>query len=507
MISYEHGGSETLSDNFLFDVADPLGAGTTGQIFNIVINSVNDAPILLINELLSLNQVTTSIITNTQLVATDADNNAPQITYTLTVLPEKGTVKLNGNPISVNGSFSQDEINNNLVSYEHTGTQTTEDNFTFNVKDPFGEGPTNQMFSITINLTNNFVFTPVILALNSILLKEKSKIISGDIFVNNIGTGKELTIGEKVQTPSGYSLKANRIKVKEKAQIGGDVFYNELINKGKIKGSINSPLTLPIYSSLPIFKEDYAGTENITVNCNKTVLLPAGAYSSITIKEKGTLVFTGGVYNLDNLKAEDKTNIFFAASSEIRIDNRLKFGEKSKIGPQDGSGISSADIVFYVKGHGPNSVNFGEKSSINANFYAPNGTLTVSENANFIGSLIANDVIIGENAKITLGTTFTGELLKINAAFDFQEEMSSIEVPNIFALFQNYPNPFNPSTQISYSIPQKSFVNLKVYDLLGKEISQLINEEKEAGSYEVNFDASTLSSGVYFYQIESWRFY
>ena len=68
---------------------------------------------------------------------------------------------------------------------------------------------------------------------------------------------------------------------------------------------------------------------------------------------------------------------------------------------------------------------------------------------------------------------------------------------------QNYPNPFNPSTKISYTIPQATFVKIKLFNSLGEEISQLINEEKEPGRYEIDFNASGLSSGVYFCVIES----
>jgi hypothetical protein len=70
-----------------------------------------------------------------------------------------------------------------------------------------------------------------------------------------------------------------------------------------------------------------------------------------------------------------------------------------------------------------------------------------------------------------------------------------------FELEQNYPNPFNPVTGISYSIPFGSYVTLKVYDLLGREISTLVNGSQNAGSYKVNFDGSNLSSGIYFYRI------
>ena len=75
-----------------------------------------------------------------------------------------------------------------------------------------------------------------------------------------------------------------------------------------------------------------------------------------------------------------------------------------------------------------------------------------------------------------------------------------------FALDQNYPNPFNPSTIIKYSIKENSYVELKVFDLLGSDIATLVNEEKSPGNYDVSFDASALSSGVYLYTIKAGNF-
>ncbi|MCH7770810.1 MAG: T9SS type A sorting domain-containing protein [Bacteroidetes bacterium] len=75
-----------------------------------------------------------------------------------------------------------------------------------------------------------------------------------------------------------------------------------------------------------------------------------------------------------------------------------------------------------------------------------------------------------------------------------------------FKLFQNYPNPFNPSTRIQYAVSSRQFVSLKVYDVLGNEIAVLVNEEKPAGTYELEWDASRFPSGVYFYQLRSGSF-
>ena len=74
-------------------------------------------------------------------------------------------------------------------------------------------------------------------------------------------------------------------------------------------------------------------------------------------------------------------------------------------------------------------------------------------------------------------------------------------VPENYVLYQNYPNPFNSTTTIKYELPEPAFVNLIIYDVLGREVKRLVNEEKPAGKYTVQFDAGNLSSGVYLYKI------
>ncbi len=75
-----------------------------------------------------------------------------------------------------------------------------------------------------------------------------------------------------------------------------------------------------------------------------------------------------------------------------------------------------------------------------------------------------------------------------------------------FRVYQNYPNPFNPATKISYSVPQRTNVNIKVYNITGKEIATLVNKEQGPGAYTVNFNAGNLSSGIYFYRISAGQF-
>ena len=79
-------------------------------------------------------------------------------------------------------------------------------------------------------------------------------------------------------------------------------------------------------------------------------------------------------------------------------------------------------------------------------------------------------------------------------------------IPEEFSLFQNYPNPFNPSTNIKFDIPKSSNVKIIVYNNLGKEIAKLVDKKLSEGSYEVNWNASSYSSGIYYYRIEAEEF-
>ena len=97
--------------------------------------------------------------------------------------------------------------------------------------------------------------------------------------------------------------------------------------------------------------------------------------------------------------------------------------------------------------------------------------------------------------------------MDFNGTFSFSYEVEAeVIAPAVYALDQNYPNPFNPSTTINFSIAEASIVKIAVYNLLGQEVAELVNEFKAAGLYKVNFDASDFPNGAYFYSIETPQF-
>ncbi|HLP15408.1 MAG TPA: choice-of-anchor Q domain-containing protein [Bacteroidota bacterium] len=110
----------------------------------------------------------------------------------------------------------------------------------------------------------------------------------------------------------------------------------------------------------------------------------------------------------------------------------------------------------------------------------------------------------------TVSGTATYRLKQIDrdGKFEYSREVeaSAIAVPAVFALSQNYPNPFNPVTVIGYSIASASNVSLKVFDVLGREVAELVNAHREPGSYTAVFDASPFASGLYFYKLDAGSF-
>jgi hypothetical protein len=93
--------------------------------------------------------------------------------------------------------------------------------------------------------------------------------------------------------------------------------------------------------------------------------------------------------------------------------------------------------------------------------------------------------------------------IDFNGSFEYSHILGVDTAPLVFSLSQNYPNPFNPATVISYQLPVNSFVTLKIYDVLGNEITTLVNEEKPAGMFKLTWNATDIPSGVYFYQLKA----
>ncbi|MCX7877733.1 MAG: T9SS type A sorting domain-containing protein, partial [Ignavibacteria bacterium] len=178
-------------------------------------------------------------------------------------------------------------------------------------------------------------------------------------------------------------------------------------------------------------------------------------------------------------------------------------------------GSASTKFINRVGGSGDNFIGTNIKDSAalcqigstGCNTAPFTGTYRPSVGGSFAGFI--NQPVNG-NWILTITDTVGGDTGQLRAwclVIRWQDitsgQSGTTELPSYYELKQNYPNPFNPSTTIKFSIPKGENVKLTVFDMLGQEVKVLVNEFRSAGVYEINFDASLFSSGVYFYKIET----
>ncbi len=194
--------------------------------------------------------------------------------------------------------------------------------------------------------------------------------------------------------------------------------------------------------------------------------------------------------NLLNETTQEKLSVIrsieLAHNDSVKIENP----DSNKVKLISYGSAKDYDIELnYVTENG-----LGRFGDFNIPLSANTSHTFVPEWSNLTNSQLVVLVDIGNNGTID-------DTLYINNTVDVDEQ-GSLLLPDHYNLAQNYPNPFNPVTTIQYSIPQRSSVMLKVYDVLGNEIVTLVNEEKDRGVYSVNFDASNLASGIYLYRLQ-----
>ena len=154
LVTYDHDGSETVSDSFDFSVDDGLGTSSSGT-FNITVTPVNDEEVLATNTGTTVNEASSgNVITTAMLETTDVDNTPAQLTYTVTTATANGTLRLSGTALGVSDTFTQADINAGLVTYDHDGSETVSDSFDFTVDDGVGTSSSGT-FNITVTPVND----------------------------------------------------------------------------------------------------------------------------------------------------------------------------------------------------------------------------------------------------------------------------------------------------------------------------------------------------------------
>lgn len=206
------------------------------------------------------------------------------------------------------------------------------------------------------------------------------------------------------------------------------------------------------------------------------------------------------------------------------VGSKLFAGIYSRTGETNSGPILRSEGVFISTNNGTNwkSKNTGLANTSIKSFVAGRSNLFTTTNN---GGLYIYKDLLDQWVSITNGLPYSAEYLIAANETDLfvatyydgiwkrplNEIITGINkiinsLPENFSLSQNYPNPFNPTTIIKFSIPNSQFATLKIYDILGREIATLVNEEKLPGNYEVKFNESNLASGVYLYRLQAGSF-
>jgi parallel beta-helix repeat protein len=321
-------------------------------------------------------------------------------------------------------------------------------------------------------------------------------IISNNIISNNTSSWGAIICGyqsDNQPTISGNIISNNVATV----AAGGILIYNSV--KPRIENNII------IHNQAPIGGGIYCLTNANPVLLNNTIAYnSAGSGGGIYFDSNSDGIFINNIL-FGNTASSSGNQVFIndAASDPIFVYNDIQGGKEGFGGTGAGTNYTGlyennidADPLFMH----PVSDNYRLSN------YSPciGAGIIVAEIAGVVynappfcimGNPRPNPV--GSNPDIGAYENILG------TPTDVEQELP---VPKEFVLYQNYPNPFNPSTVINFEIPKQSNVLLKVYDILGNEIATLINEEKSPGNYQIIFDASALSNGVYLYRLQAGNF-
>ncbi len=267
----------------------------------------------------------------------------------------------------------------------------------------------------------------------------------------------------------------------------GSNFYGQLGNGN------NTDSNVPVIIDHNLFV--WSGPPTPTVASENVISIFSNSYTSIT----------GLDLNPDWGQSTVVTQEQFLGDNTLLYTGLDYQGIDFDANHQDVSGMDFVHVDFYSVNSTALSIYLISPGPVETPY-----ALTVPTN----GRWISKDIPLTEFSPVNLADVFqfkfegNGDIYLDNIYF-YRNTPTSVDedvIPLNYSLLQNYPNPFNPTTSIKYSVSNNEYVSLKVYDILGNEVANLVNEQKSAGNYSVNFEASNLASGLYIYKIQAGSF-
>ena len=262
-------------------------------------------------------------------------------------------------------------------------------------------------------------------------------------------------------------------------------------------------------------------------NAHPTLLVYKDTTSRVDFKYEGAGWSSGDTFDSNTVAHQwVKVTYDFSAYIGKTVTTITVIPDFATANPRDYSSVNYFDMIEFTPPPVPVELNSFNASADREGIELTWNTSTETNNSGFkierspdninfqnIGFVKGHGTSVNANSYSYLDRNVSGKFfyrlkqIDFNGSFKYSKTIEvNTSKPFAFALNQNYPNPFNPSTTISYSIPEKSFVTIKIFNVLGNEVASLVNNQVEAGEHNVQFNAMGLSSGVYFYTIQAGNF-
>ncbi|HEV2720843.1 MAG TPA: hypothetical protein VG323_12550, partial [Thermoanaerobaculia bacterium] len=238
----------------------------------------------------------------------------------------------------------------------------------------------------------------VLLATHGIQVDRDVTVMRGDAVVND--AGGVLSLDQGVQTPAGFSVKADTVRISAGAVVSGDVRSNILQNNGTITGQVLTPLALPVIATLPAQVDRASGTQDVTVANGQTSVLGTGDYANLSVGRDATLRLGGGPYTFASITTERGASILWDGPGEVVVNGAFTLGQGTTIGAPPP--VTTKHKMFFAHG----SVSIGKDASISATIFAPAGTIDADTGLSLTGSFVAQDIHVSRGATLTLRSGF-----------------------------------------------------------------------------------------------------
>jgi YVTN family beta-propeller protein len=403
-------GTQTLTATFTpSDTTDYTTASATVSL------TVLDVPPTVVNVSVStLEGVAVAI----PVLANDSDPEGAVLSIASVTQPTHGAAAISGT----------------MVLYTPAANFFGTDTFTYTAGDTYG-GMSTATASVLVSRLGRFVA----LSQDFTWLRAGTIVTTGDVgaavrrdldhaygqgFDDRDGDNVTVRVGvEATMQQAGSRVVGDTVALMPESSIE-NLVDNFLIDHGStILGTTTSQMPVPFVTP-PVFPAVTAGTQDVIVAQNKTLTLAAGSYGSVHVSRGATLILPGGLYQLRSLDVDQSATVLFHAAAEIRIKTELDTGATSKLVLDPSvTGLTASQIVIYVAGidgvchhdgidagdgdiGGPVAAHIGEGNVVQANIYAPNGTVWLKSNTQAAGGFIGFHVRIGIGVQLTLNSAF-----------------------------------------------------------------------------------------------------